>query len=200
MSRERHQRISDLFLQACALDLHEREELLEHECAGDSELRAEVESLLAHDPEASDVLKTGAGAALADERPPTAELDAPDAPDIPGHRILRPLGEGGMGTVYLAEDIALGRQVAVKIISGAMTANGTATERFVHEARVMAKLRHPHIVQVHSLGHTDEGHYLVMEYVDGESLARRVQRAHRLGADEALRILRQTQARSKETV
>jgi predicted ATPase len=218
VSSERHERISDLFLKACELGPAEREAFLDTACAGDPQLRAEVDSLLAHDSE--EIFATGAGAARAMSVLDGAAAETARCPDcggslpsagsdctrcrtyafadpegtlsIPGHRILRLLGEGGMGKVYLAEDTTLGRRVAIKLISETLAGSADAVQRFLREARTMATVEHPHIVRVYSFGETEGCSYLVMEYVEGESLAQRIRRAGRLGIDESLRILDQS--------
>ena len=88
-----------------------------------------------------------------------------------GHyRILRPLGSGGMGEVYLAEDTKLGRQVALKTLPPELTADGGRRERFEREARAVASLNHPSIVTLHSIDQVDETPFITMEYVDGKPL------------------------------
>jgi TolB-like protein/Tfp pilus assembly protein PilF len=92
-----------------------------------------------------------------------------------GHyRILRLLGQGGMGAVYLAEDTKLHRQVALKILPTEMAANPDRLERFQREAQAIAALNHPHIVTIHSVEEVEGTHFLTMELVDGESLDHRI--------------------------
>ena len=98
----------------------------------------------------------------------------PDLPAISGHRLVRLLGEGGMGRVYLAEDVVLGRRAAVKVLSERMSGDPDACARFLREARAMAALEHPHVVRVYSFGEAEGAPYLVMEYVQGEALAERI--------------------------
>jgi hypothetical protein len=112
-------------------------------------------------------------------------------PAIPGYRPLRLLGEGGMGRVFLAEDEALGRRVAVKTISPNVSGRGGVQTRFLREARAMATVEHPRVVRVYSYGDAGGEVYFVMEYVDGETLAARLQRAPRLAWQEALRVTRE---------
>jgi tetratricopeptide (TPR) repeat protein/predicted Ser/Thr protein kinase len=120
-----------------------------------------------------------------------ADSDRPDgAPVIPGHRLVRVLGEGGMGRVYLAEDEALGRRVAVKVLPARRAESEEARTRFSREARSLASIEHPNVVRVYGFGHADGQPYLVMEYVEGESLADRLRRERRLAPAEALGIAR----------
>jgi predicted Ser/Thr protein kinase len=113
-------------------------------------------------------------------------------PAIPGYRILHLLGEGGMGRVYLAEDETLGRRVAIKMISSRRAADPEATARLLREARALATVEHPHVVRIHSYGEAEGQPYFVMEYVEGETLARRLTRLVRLSVAEALGIVRET--------
>ncbi|MCO5172221.1 MAG: protein kinase [Planctomycetes bacterium] len=106
---------------------------------------------------------------------------------IGGYRVLRELGRGGMGVVYLAESLALRRQVALKVL----TAGGDveAVERFQLEARAVARLKHPNVVGVHEVGRDGPRWFLAMDLVDGESLRARVQRDGPLAPEDAARLL-----------
>jgi serine/threonine-protein kinase len=105
-------------------------------------------------------------------------------------QIVRELGRGGMGIVFLARDIALHRLVALKVLRYEFTGSDEHRERFRREARMTARLSHPNIVPVHSFGEVDDLVYIVMKYVHGESLATRLRRQGALPADEVQRILR----------
>ena len=120
-----------------------------------------------------------------------ATLAAAMTPTIHGYHLLRLLGEGGMGQVWLADDLTLGRRVAIKTIAAAHAGEGRARTRFLREARVMATVEHPHVVRVYAYGDAAGLAYFVMEFVDGETLAARLRRATGLAPDEALRITRQ---------
>ncbi len=112
-------------------------------------------------------------------------------PEIPGFQLLRPLGEGGMGTVYLAKDLALGREVAIKFISPRIGGDPDSRARFLREARTMATIEHPNVVRVYSLGETPDGRlFLVMEHVAGEGLDDLLRRKGALPASRALAIFR----------
>jgi len=87
------------------------------------------------------------------------------------YRLERPLGHGGMGTVYLAHDLELDRPVAVKLLAERLAGDGAFRKRFLREARVAARLSHPNVVGVYDAGESEEGlPYIVMEYVDGATL------------------------------
>ena len=104
------------------------------------------------------------------------------------YRIIRLLGRGGMGAVYLARDLTLDREVAVKVIRTPSHAQETY-DRFRREARTAARLSHPNIVPLHSFGEVEGMPYFVMGYVRGESLAARLQRDGRMNEDAGLRVL-----------
>lgn len=115
----------------------------------------------------------------------------PAAPQIEGYKILRREGGGGMGDVYLAEDVTLGRKVAIKMISREFAYDADTRARFAREARAMAKVEHPHIVRIYTYGTVGDNDYLVMEFVDGEELAARIHRLGKLEVPETLRYIRQ---------
>lgn len=108
-----------------------------------------------------------------------------------GHCVLEAkLGEGGMGTVYLARHVTLNQPVAVKVLHSDFPADVQAAQRFLREARAAARLEHPNIVAVHDAGEDAGRRYIVMQYVEGESLAARLEREGPLPIGEALRIFR----------
>jgi serine/threonine protein kinase/tetratricopeptide (TPR) repeat protein len=95
---------------------------------------------------------------------------------ISHYRILKKLGEGGMGEVYLAEDLNLGRQVAVKVLSHELTANPEHLRRFEREARAASALNHPNILTVYEIGEADGVNFIATEFIEGESLSQRMKR------------------------
>ncbi len=108
------------------------------------------------------------------------------------YRLERLLGRGGMGAVYEARDVILGRRVAIKVVVVADDGDDDVMKRFEHEARHTARLQHPNIIDVYDLGATDVGElYFVMEILDGESLADRLRREGRLSPPVAVEIARQ---------
>jgi tetratricopeptide (TPR) repeat protein len=96
--------------------------------------------------------------------------------DIPGYSIEREIGRGGMARVFLAVQKKFGRLVAIKVVSPEYTTDPSFGKRFVREARIIAQLSHPNIVQVHDAGVNDQCYYLVMEYLRGGDLNRRLKR------------------------
>ena len=104
-------------------------------------------------------------------------------------RIEREIGTGGMGTVYLATHLGLERPVAVKIIRREFAGDADVADRFLREARTMAKLRHPHAAMIFDAGNLPDGrHFIVMEFVEGETLSQALAREGRFPASKAVRI------------
>src|SRR5207247_5119173 len=100
------------------------------------------------------------------------------------------IGRGGMGVVYRARDERLQRRVAIKVLPPELAFQRDIRERFTREAQTAARLSHPHIVPIHSVGEGSGLVYFVMGYVDGESVAARIRRRGRLPLDEARRIMK----------
>ena len=128
------------------------------------------------------------GRARRSDRPPKSAKSAGGM--IDHFRIMRSLGQGGMGTVYLARDTKLGRKVALKMISPEyykpQDAEGAKTD-FLREARTTAQFVHPNIVAIHAVGEHHDRPYVALEYVEGESLADRID-SRRPGLTEGIRI------------
>ena len=110
-----------------------------------------------------------------------------DNVQIPGYRLLKTLGEGGMATVYLAVQESLDREVALKVMSPVLAANETFCEQFMKEGRITAKLTHPHLMTVHDIGSDRGVYYLASEYLPAGTLRERMDR---LSTAEALEIAR----------
>src|SRR4029077_7153930 len=91
--------------------------------------------------------------------------------EVDRYHLVREIGAGAMGVVFEAKHPGLGRRVALKMLNPALRCNATAAARFLREGRVAARLWHPHIVEMLDAGTCDAGPYLVMEYVDGPTLA-----------------------------
>jgi len=129
---------------------------------------------------------------LSDEVPPTPQ---PLPERLEYFRIEKVLGEGGMGTVYLAEDTRLGRRVALKTLKRDLAIKPAAKDRFLREARSAAKLEHDHVIPIHYVGEADGTPFLAMPFLQGEPLDRRIEREKAAGTllpvDESMRIARQ---------
>jgi hypothetical protein len=126
----------------------------------------------------------------ADAGPVNGDADemelAPAPPTIPGYRIDRTLGVGGMGTVYLARQLSLDRPVALKVMSPKWAADPLFVARFTREAYAAALLNHPNVVQVYDVGEVDGARYFSMEYVPGRSLADVLKAETKLDAERAV--------------
>ncbi|MFQ5513379.1 MAG: protein kinase [Myxococcota bacterium] len=109
----------------------------------------------------------------------------------PRYEIVRELGRGGMGVVYLARDRVLERDVAYKVMAEALRGNSTALRSFLREAKAAAQLNHPNIVTVYDAGDSEHGFYVAMEYVEGTTLKEIVQRRGAIPSGGAVWILRQ---------
>jgi serine/threonine-protein kinase len=121
---------------------------------------------------------------------PASDLDALRAALAGRYAIERPLGAGGMGSVWLGRDEALDRPVAIKVIAPELTASAVLRGRFLQEARTVARLRHPHIVQVYAAGEAGSLLWFAMEYVAGGSLRDRLEAHGALPPAEAAAVLR----------
>ncbi|HZH90130.1 MAG TPA: serine/threonine-protein kinase [Pyrinomonadaceae bacterium] len=169
METDRAERIAELVESALEREPSEWGAFLSEASGGDASLRAEVESLLSHQERARDFIEAPAfqmAAELFDDG--DGRLQAGQMLD--GHEIDKLLGEGGMGEVYLARDVKLGREVAVKLVKRGL---GTADvlRRFRHEEQILAGLNHPHVARLYGGGKTEEGlPYFVMEYVEGQPI------------------------------
>ncbi len=107
------------------------------------------------------------------------------------YSLQRELGRGGMGVVYLARDVQLDRDVAIKVLPAHLAGTPSARERFLREARMAAGLSHPHIVPIHRVSETGGFVFFVMSYVEGESLGERLRTRGPLPPAEATRVLRE---------
>src|SRR6187455_1530932 len=97
---------------------------------------------------------------------------------ISHYKIVEKLGKGGMGEVYLAEDLKLGRKVAIKILSEEYTTNKDRLHRFEQEAAAASNLNHPNILTIHEVGADDGRHFIATEYIDGVTLRRKAAASH----------------------
>src|SRR4026209_1494740 len=113
------------------------------------------------------------------------------------YRILETLGECGMGEVYLAEDMKLGRKIAIKILSEEFTTNKDRLHRFEQEASAASNLNHPNILTIHEVGVDDGQHYIATEFIDGVTLRRKLAAAH-LETPEILDIAMQVASALEE--
>ena len=166
MNDERWQRVKAIFQAVVERPDGEREAYLANACGGDGELRREVESLLA-----SDSRDTGAldWFPIAGERLPTHSRIGP-------YEIVAPIGAGAMGEVYRARDTKLNRDVALKLLPPLFALDPNRVARFTREAQVLAALNHPNIAAIYGLEESNGLDALVLELVEGATLADRIAR------------------------
>jgi len=176
-------RIEEIFHAALELPPHKRAAFLEQACSGDTQLLREVQQLLGQDAKSTAHIDTPAVEQAAFLQ--TREL--PAGAQLGPYRITGPIGAGGMGAVYRAHDTRLGRTVAIKLIRDSAALSSPARQRFEREARAIAALNHPHICAVYDVGSESGADYLVMEYVEGETLAAPLKRGP-LALTEAIKI------------
>jgi hypothetical protein len=144
-----------------------------------------------YDPDRRASWDTPEPGGLAGPPPPAAEDLPRELAEHPRYRVEGLLGAGGMGTVFKAEHRLLNRPVALKVIHGRLLGRPGAVERFRREARTAARLDHPNVVAVHDAEQAGSAHFLVLEYVDGETLDRLVERRGPLPVAEACDYVRQ---------
>ena len=170
MTTDQHKRITGLYHAALERLPAERGRFLDEVCAGDAELREELESLLRIGSDADGLLET-----------PAMEVVARNVAGMVGRqlgpfRVVGALGVGGMGEVYRARDSKLGRDVAIKLLPPLFTRDPERRARFAREARLLATLNHPNIGAIYGLEEMGGETALVLELVEGAD-ARRTPRA-----------------------
>ena len=177
MDAKRWKQIKAIYDRALDLSSDEREGFLAEACGADDDLLHEVESLLAAHEDAGTFLQAPAVEVAAREII-TDEVTSP-APQLIGrelanYRIVSLLGRGGMGEVYLAEDKRLRRKVALKLLPAKFMNDAERVRRFKREAAAVSAINHPNILTIHEIGQIEHTHYLVTEFVAGETLRQRM--------------------------
>jgi eukaryotic-like serine/threonine-protein kinase len=176
MTPERWQQVKAIFNSAIAHQPEERSLFLSEACAGDEELRNEVESLISSHEQSGEFIDEpafhAAASLLAGER---VELES--GKTIGSYEVISFISRGGMGEVYLAEDKRLGRKVALKLLPASFTTDGDRLRRFEQEARAASALNHPNILTIYEVHHSDGMHIIATEFVEGETLRVRLNRA-----------------------
>ena len=189
MTPERYKQVGDLFHAALELLPDERESFLDKQCAGDDQLKSEVESLLASHNEASDFIGSPA-MAVAAELLANNETDEFIGKTVGRYSVQSLVGVGGMGRVYLAEDLELGRRIALKVLLKGFTHEKTQLQRFRQEARAASALNHPNILTVHEIGEVDGTYFIATEYVEGDTVRDRLH-SSLIGLTESIDIATQ---------
>jgi predicted Ser/Thr protein kinase len=167
-TRQQTERAAELVKEALERDDSARDAFLDEACAGDGELREEVNPSCGFAPDARDFIEEGALQLAAQTLPKPATQ--PPVRHIEGYEIISHIGSGGMGEVYLARDTKLQRNVALKLVRMDFGAPGIVA-RFGHEERILASLNHPNIAQLYDAGiATGEIPFFAMEYIEGVRL------------------------------
>ena len=181
---ERWNQVDRLLDAALELPPDKQAAFLDEACAGDEELRKELDLLLAFDDDAHSFLEKPAlevaAKALADNK------DSVLGQTIGHYKIISRVGAGGMGEVYLAQDTKLDRKVALKTMPPGLAADRNRMHRFVHEAKAASALNHPNILTIYEIGETEGQPFIVTEFIDGMTLRERL--GSPLDIEEALDI------------
>lgn len=187
MLEERWKKIESLFNQAVELPEEDWEIFLQNNCGKDLEIVREVRELLSEDEKGNNFLEepilTAGYNILAENANGVTLLEGRN---ISSYKIIRFLGNGGMGAVYLAEDERLNRQVALKILVPSFTTDDVVT-RFKQEAMVASAISHPTIAHIYEYNYIDGTYFIAMEYIEGETL-RQVLKKNKLEVAETIKI------------
>jgi Tol biopolymer transport system component/predicted Ser/Thr protein kinase len=190
MEHNRWQQTEELFHAALERVPAARAAFLNEACPDDATLRAEVEMLLASFAEAAEFIERPV---LADSLPAasaTRDAESLAGTNLAHYEILRLLGTGGMGEVYLARDVRLGREVALKLLPAQFMLDAEQVRRFEREARAASALNHPNILTIYDVGQADGRHFIATEFIAGRTLREKMA-AERPDAREALAIAAQ---------
>ena len=169
MVDEKWQKVREIFDVAVRHKPEERRKFIHELCGEDKTLLDEVESLLSSLDSAENFMETPAVAKVAIVI--EAETKKLAAGKCFGHyEIIEQIGAGAMGEVYLAQDQKLDRKVAVKILNERFSQDKSNLNRFVQEVKSASALNHPNILVIHEIGEVEDAHYIISEYVKGETL------------------------------
>ena len=168
MNSERWQKVKGLFDVAVELAPKERKLFLVKSCGNDEDLRRDVENLLDSYNDAESFMEQSAAAEVAEIiiEPKNLEMGK----SFGHYEIIKQIGAGGMGEVYLAKDNKLDRKVAVKILNEKFAKHESNLQRFIQEAKAASALNHPNILIIHEIGEAEETNYIVSEFIEGKTL------------------------------
>ena len=174
MEAGRLKQIEEIYHAALEIPTENREAFFDEFCGADKDLRREVESLLSFEESADEFLDSPPESLAAEMFVEREEQENLTGRQFGNYKIVRLLGRGGMGEVYLAEDARLKRRVALKILPPGFAADASRDSRFEQEARAASALNHPNILTVHEFGAENGIHFLATEYIEGETLRERI--------------------------
>ena len=173
MKAERFQKVDHILQAALERDPSEREAFLDEACAGDTDLRSQVEALISSDLEAGSFIETPAFEVAA-EMIVSEQSKIASGQAIGPYQVASRLGSGGMGDVYLAHDSRLDRKVALKLLPAYFTQDEQRLRRFQQEARAASALNHPNIITIFEIGQADSIHFIATEFIAGQTLRKRM--------------------------
>src|SRR5688500_17098728 len=170
------QKVREVFDSALRHRPDERRKFVNEVCGDDKTLFAEVESLLSSHDSAESFMETPAVAEVAHMiEIETKKLEA--GKRFGHYEIIKQIGAGGMGEVYLAKDTRLERKTAIKILRGNVAQDEERMQRFVREAKSASALNHPNIITIYEIGETEDTHFIATEYIEGDTLRERLKGA-----------------------
>lgn len=173
MNATRLRQIEDIYQGAAENAPADRSAFIRAKCRDDVDLRLEVESLLSFDDISDSFIDGSADAIVADMFADEVSIELIGT-TLGHYRIERLLGEGGMGKVYLADDLRLTRKVALKLLPPTLIEHPDRLRRFKHEAKAASGLNHPNILTIHEFGSDQGSNYIVTEFVDGVTLREKI--------------------------
>lgn len=169
MADEKWQKVKEILQAALECPSNDRERFLDEVCTDDEPLRREVESLLASAETVSKFMEQAAIGKVA-EMFYNTENNLPIGGRFNHYEIIKKIGAGGMGEVYLAEDTKLDRKVAIKVLNEKFAAHESNLQRFVREAKAASSLNHPNILVIYEIGEAENVQYIVSEFIEGATL------------------------------
>jgi len=176
MAEKNWQKVREIFDSALRHKPEERRRFVNEVCGNDKTLFAEVESLLSSHDSAESFMETPAVAEVAHMiEIETKKLEA--GKRFGHYEIIKQIGAGGMGEVYLAKDTRLERKTAIKILRGNVAQDEERMQRFVREAKSASALNHPNIITIYEIGETEDTHFIATEYIEGDTLRERLKGA-----------------------